>query len=655
MRLDPWLKTAPRFGYALSTSGGGDVGYYASANYHRSEGVLPNDHERRLGLRGNFDFSPAPRLSLQWSSAFSQGDVSNTSSGSNLQGLTFNAYRGDTNPTGTPGKESIDRILAWKINTALYHIVGGLTASYAVSERLSHSVTIGYDRAASDMRSLRPFGFVFSPGGILSSERWTSTTLTADYLGRTGFRLSDRIGATVAWGGQSIGTRVESVAGYAESFAGPGEPTLSSGALTQSFETRTRGRTGGAFTQVVLDFSNRLFVTGGLRLDGNSAFGSDFGLQPYPRMSASYVISDERFWPERLGTLRLRAAYGHAGRAPRSFDAQRTWSAGGFDGAPAFTPLSIGNEKLGPETTAETEVGFDGSFFRGKVNVDVNVYRRVTDDALFPVTQPASLGFLGAQLENVGSLRASGIEATISTTLINRSRLAWDVGLDVATNRSKVLSLGRAPRFVIGEQGWIINGEPAPAVRSTFVTNADALEEPIVETDHVFGPNFPTHTIGMRSSIRIGNGIELAARAEYSGGNYILDNASRNLAASGAWPVCNEAYQVIKDGNRNQLTAWERLWCTPLSVPLGGPVWPADFARLRAITLSLPVPGSFMSRRRATLSISARNIMLWKNSDMLVFDPEMAGRDGMHSQVRTIEMQVPPAAGYMISLKGSYW
>lgn len=655
MRLDPWLRTAPRYRYALSTSGGGDVGYYASAAYDRIEGVLPNDDEKRLGLRGNFDFKPAPRLSLQWSSSFAQSDISNTPSGSNLQGLTFSAYRGDTNPTGTPGKESIDRLLAWKINTALHHFIGGLTASYAATERMSHSVTIGYDRAESDMRSLRPFGFFFTPMGVLSSERWSASTISADYLGRTGFRLSDRVGATVAWGGQTIGTRMESVAGYAESFAGPGDPTLSSGALTQSFESRTRGRTGGAFTQIVLDFSDRFFLTGGLRLDGNSAFGSDFGVQPYPRLSASYVISDERFWPDALGTVKLRAAYGHAGRSPRSFDAQRTWSGGGFDGAPSYSPLSVGNSSLGPETTAETEIGFDGSFFQDRISVDFSAYRRITRDALFPVTQPASLGFLGAQLENVGSLRASGMEAAISASIVNRPRISWDVGLDIATNHSKVLNLGRAPRFVIGEQGWIIEGEPAPVVRSTFVKNAEALEDPIVESDHVFGPNLPTHTIGMRSSIRFRGGIELAARAEYSGGNYILDNASRNLAAAGGWPVCDAAYAAVKQGNRNQLTAWERLWCTPLSVPLAGPVWPADFARLRAITLSVPLPGDFMQRRRATLSISGRNIMIWKNPDMLVFDPEMAGINGMHSQVRTIEMQVPPAAGLMVSLRGSYW
>jgi outer membrane receptor protein involved in Fe transport len=655
MRLDPWLRTAPRYGYGVSASGGGEVRYFASANYDRVEGVLPNDDEKRLALRGNFDLTPAPRFTLQWTSSFTRGDISNTSSGQNVQGLTFSAYRGDTNPTGTPGKESIDRLLAWKINTSVYHFIGGLTGTLDQGKRTSHTATLGYDRAESDMRSLRPFGFYFTPLGVLSSERWSGATLSADYLGRTSFGLGSNATATISWGGQSIGTRVESVAGYAETFAGPGDPTLSSGALTQSFETRTRGRTGGVFTQAMLGFSDRLFFTAGIRLDGNSAFGNDFGLQAYPRLGASYVISEESFWPRRLGSMRLRAAYGHAGRAPRSFDAQRTWSAGGFDGAPAYTPLSVGNPALGPETTAETEVGLDGNFLGDRVTVDFNYYRRTTDDALFPVTQPASLGFLGAQLENVGSIRASGIELAVASTILRGGSLFWDAGLDVATNHSRVLDLGGAPRFVIGEQGWIIEGRAAPSVRSTFVKNANALEEPVVEADHVFGPNLPTHTIGARSSIRLRSGVELSARAEYSGGNYILDNASRNLAAAGAWPVCDDAYEAIRQGRRNELTAYKRLWCTPLSVPLAGQVWPADFARLRALTLTVPLPGALLQQRRATLSLSARNLMLWKNSDMLVFDPEMGGRDGMHSQVRTIEMQVPPAAGFLVTFRGSYW
>src|SRR5205823_12066604 len=96
-------------------------------------------------------------------------------------------------------------------------------------------------------------------------------------------------------------------------------------------------------------------------LDGSSAFGSGFGLQAYPKLSASYVISDEPFWPGTLGTAKLRAAYGFAGRAPGVFDAVRTWNAGAFAGQTAFLPDNLGNRALGPERSGELEIGFDAA------------------------------------------------------------------------------------------------------------------------------------------------------------------------------------------------------------------------------------------------------------------------------------------------------
>jgi outer membrane receptor protein involved in Fe transport len=654
MRIDPWLKTARRTGYSVSAGGGDDLRYYVSAGYDRNEGVLPNDLERRLILRGNFDFAPAERLTLAWSSSVARNEISNTSGGFNAQGLVFNAYRGDKNFTGVPGKESIDRILAWDLTTSLFHFIGGLTATYRMGERMSHAVTIGYDRAEDEMRSLRPYGFVFAPQGILWADRWAGSTVTADYLGRSSFRIG-AVGATLAWGAQTTRNEVASVAGYAEGFPGPGNVSLSSGALSLSFENRARGITSGGFSQIVLDLRDRYFLTAGLRLDGSSSFGSDFGLQPYPRLSASYVISDEPFWPRWLGEVKLRAAYGHAGRSPRTFDAVRTWSPSSYEGKPAFLPLTIGNAELGPERTAETEIGFDAGNAESRARADFTLYRRRTRHALLPVAQPPSLGFIGTQLENVGSLLNTGAELALSGSILRGATVTLDAGLDVALSRSRVVTLGNAASFIIDQTAWVIAGQPLLLVRGSFVKNAGELAEPVVEKDHDFGPNFPTRTIGLRGTLGVGRGIELATRVEYSGGNYMFDQASNNLARQGAWPVCDAAYKRIATGEREMLTAWQRLWCNPLTVPRDGSIYPADFVRLRALTLTMPLPGGFFRTRRGTIALSARNYLLWKHKDFLVFDPEMVGFDGMDATVRQIDNHVPAPAGVTLSIRASYW
>jgi len=113
----------------------------------------------------------------------------------------------------------------------------------------------------------------------------------------------------------------------------PGAPTVSSAGNKLGFEERQRVVNAGLFGQTVLDLKNRYFLTLGARVDGNSAFGKNFGLQMYPKASLSWVASDEAFWPKTISEMKLRFAWGQSGRAPGAFDAVRTWDAVGWGGA----------------------------------------------------------------------------------------------------------------------------------------------------------------------------------------------------------------------------------------------------------------------------------------------------------------------------------
>jgi len=655
LRLDPWLRRANRAGYALSVGGGGELRYHLATSFQRNEGVLPNDLEKRTAIRGNFDLAPAPGLTLSWSSSVAFNQLHNTPAGPNTQGLTQNAYRGPANATGVPGKESLDRILLWDISTNLNHAIGGLTAVWTPRASTSHTLTLGYDRVESEMRSLRPYGFVFAPQGILSSERWLSATTTVDYLGKWRFGLASGTGATLAWGAQSIATDISSVAGYGEGFAGPSPPTLSSASTTLVSESRTSAVIAGAFTQATLELHNLLFFTAGLRVDGSSSFGDDFGLQPFPRLSASYVVSDERFWPKALGTFRLRAAYGQAGRAPRVFDADRTWIPLGFDGKPAYLPSSIGNSKLGPERSAESELGFDASRTDERLRAQFTWYRRTTHDAILPVAQPPSLGFLNPQLTNVGSIRTSGLELALNGSVGGTAGISADAGIDLSLNRTKVLSLGGTPPFVLTEVAWIREGDPAPVLIGMRLRNPSAIANPDIENGHVYGPNMPTKVVGLHSDFRFWGGSRIGARVEYQGGNHLFDNASSSLFRQGVHPLCDAAYANKTAGHADLLTAWERVWCNPAAIPADGPIVRGDFVRLRDLSLTFPLRGSVMRARQATVTIAARNYLLWKNSELKAWDPEMGGRDGMEAPVRFIEFGVPTPAALTLAIRATYW
>ena len=49
----------------------------------------------------------------------------------------------------------------------------------------------------------------------------------------------------------------------------------------------------GVFFQEQLGLDDRLFLTLGMRMDGNSAFGEDFGFESYPKAGLSWVRSPQ--------------------------------------------------------------------------------------------------------------------------------------------------------------------------------------------------------------------------------------------------------------------------------------------------------------------------------------------------------------------------
>ena len=670
MFIDPWLRSAWQQRYSLSVSGGGDdLQYFVSGSMEDDEGVLPNDAEQKATIRGNFTFSPAENLQLQWNTSFMNDAFTNTAAGNNAHGLTLNVFRRTANYFGNEEKSNLDKLLGQTISTQIDQLITGGTATYTPFANFTNRLNIGYDLAQQNNRNLRPFGFVRAQDGILSDGRSEFETLTFDYVGTLSFGLGESINSSLSFGGQSITEEIQRTTAYAEDFPGPGDPTVSTGGTRLGFEQRQRVVNAGFFVQNVLDLSNKYFLTAGFRVDGNSAFGSDFGLQFYPKLSASWVVSDEDFWGDK-GQLKLRAAWGQSGRAPGAFDAVQTYQGVGWGNSPAFYPGVLGNPDLGPERTAELEFGFDGSFFSDRVQVDFTYYDQKTTDALFAVRQAASIGFGSSQLENVGEIGNKGMELTLNTVVFEGDVWAWDLGGSYSSNNSTVGLPEDVPEFSTGG-GWIIDGQPAPVMYGECVTNPDAIAEPVIQDDCVIGPNSPTDIFALNTSLTLPGGLRLSARGEYQGGHFVRAGVAHNaVRRSVVWAGCNEVYNIAgaaplrsTSPGRANLTALQRAKCDPgLSDP---DHWTekADFFKIRDITLQAPLPESLVpGASGATLTFSGRNMFRWTNSEWTHFDPEMGGnndnnpisRNGASSGaflVTSISEHIPAPATYTVALR----
>ena len=657
MRMDPWLGTGHAQRYSAAVEGGGSgLTYRLSASFDQNSGVLPMDSEEKLLLRGSLQAELLPDLDVQVTASLTDQALQNTTMGNNPYSMALNAFRAAPgraqNYIGSDDVDDITALLDHEITTDVMRVVTGATATYAPTSSLTNRLTIGYDRIHQDMTNIRPFGYIGHPGGAMSFGSWTFETLSVDYVGTFDWDLTGSIRNSFSWGAQSTTEQEVDVGGSAEGLPGPGRHTVSSGGSILAQEDRQRVVNAGFFFQNLFDVADRYFLTLALRVDGNSAFGSGFGLQPYPRATFSYVVSDEDFWPDFFNETKLRVAYGEAGRAPGAFDALRTWDPVPWRGQTSFTPRNVGNPDLGPERTTELETGFDASFFDQRVTVDFTYYNQSTTDALIPMTQSPSLGFGGNQLENVGEISNRGIELDLDVTAYERAETRWEVGLGVSTTRSRVEDLGGVAPFS-SSGGWIEEGYPVPAIRTDRVTNPDQLAEPEFDEDHIWGPNHPTHTIMTRTTLNLPRGVSISARGEYMGGHYIVDGANSGGLSRGATsPFCDDIYgPLVEQGQRDQFTALERSWCDP-GTTLQTPVYPADFYRLRNVTLSTPLPFDIPGASTARLSLSGQNLWTWKNDDFLAMDPEMSTTRGTGDRLAfRISEQIPAPAQFRASLR----
>jgi len=664
-----WLQN-----YNLSVRGGGQtLQYFMSGGYETNQLVMPQDSLQRYNFRGNFTMTPIANLQIQWNTGWSWQWNKNTATANNAQGITLNAFRAERNYAGTADPRRIASTLDYDAQQQIERLSTGMTLTYTPLADLTNRFTAGYDFTQQEGRNLRNFGFEQFPEGSLTNDTWQNRLLTFDYVGTYSFPITDMIRSNFSWGGQAVGDEQRRLRAYGENFPGAAQPTISSAALTYAREDREKVWNAGFFFQNVFDINNKYFLTAGIRVDGNSAFGAGFGLQTYPKVSASWVISDEDFWAQPLGTVKLRAAYGQSGRAPGAFDAVRTWTAAGFAGAPAFTPSNLGNPDLGPEVTAEWEVGFDGAWLDNRLDVVFTYYNQKTTDALMNVAPIPSLGFTSAQLRNVGTLGNTGLEVQVNAAVIETADWGVNFGMGVTTNKSEVISLCRddndpttcVPEFnAIG--GRIVVGQPIPvnwdvrvadpngvggaccALGSGMYRNGGAQE--------AVGPQLPTHTVTPSLNLRVPGNISLSARGEYRGGNMMEVNPI-SVGRSVRSPLCFPYY--VDPANSVALKPdTPNLWRERCSPTGARDYWmDADYFKLRSVSASIPVDFAFPDRiSGAMLTLALNNVWDWYR-EIPWYDTEITGNgseSGIAESIGNATERLPGPATFRISLRVTF-
>ena len=200
----------------------------------------------------------------------------------------------------------------------------------------------------------------------------------------------------------------------------------------------------GVIAGIQLEYKERYIIDGLLRYDGSSLFGAEERWHPYHRNSIAWRLSEEPFWPipSLVGDLKLRASVGTAGGRPR-FDAQYETFSLGTGGA--VTATTLGNKRLKPEHTIETEYGFDAELLR-KYGVSLTYARDITSGQLLRVPAPAGSGYPN-EWQNAGTLDSKTWELSLRIPLVASRSLVWSSQLGWDRSRTFITALNAAPFF----------------------------------------------------------------------------------------------------------------------------------------------------------------------------------------------------------------
>ena len=693
--------------------------YFLSAGYDDEEGMVWYNTDETLRLRANIGVTFSESFSLDLSTGYVDGSTRFMSpapgNGGIWQDLAWsNGYHLDRiTGFGTSGncigagcgpaprlggfQEHLPVDVSEVESTRDYTRLTGSTALAFASPAfdfgrvvgtLRSTAVLGLDRSWDVNRNLFPLGdgvipesiisycapvtcasqwgsvYVEGTTGLLNYERPLVTSTTIDWGITADLLVGESLGLTTSAGAQYYALEREFFANWGQGFTSPNSRTINQIAQSaiNTVYTRIEAKSIGIYMQQEVSFANRLFLTGALRLDESSSVGDDVSARKYPKVAGAWVVSEENFWNvDAVGSLRVRGAWGTAGRPPSPFSGISQFVAlGGLADALAVRPSRVANRSIEPEVSTELEVGFDVSALADRVAASFTRHWRKNEGTILDVMVPSVLGIFGPQAQNLGRIDAWGWEAQLSARLYDGDAVSVDLDLaaDHIDNEITALTAPGSPASLgLGlpypnqlNDDYVVSAtfDPTGFAQNAFGQRVSALCDEgislapdasapdasrygrvvggaavpcttIPNQNVVVGPAFATHTFSVAPRVSFfDDRLQVFALAE---GQY------------GRWRDANDkefshVYGNSKISRLQNDPAW--VYGYAVGDDTKRSLFDADFWKLRELGVRYTLPASFVRRigaDRASLALSGRNLWtIWQaQSDIygaVTTDPE---------------------------------
>ena len=244
-------------------------------------------------------------------------------------------------------------------------------------------------------------------------------------------------------------------------------------------------------------FQDKYLVELNGRYDGSSRFSQALDKQWafFPSASAAWVFTKEKFLGSQniIDFGKIRASWGTLGNQtlPDNYPFAATYTSGTnyyFNNVTnsGFSLTDAINAGIGWENSTQSNIGIDLTFFKGKLNITAEYYKKEISDLLFKKPIPAYVGLSPAYL-NLGSMENKGWE--LSVNYRNKiGKFKYDITGLLADVQNKVTSLPGVPNLDEG----LLRSQEGYALRSYFgyksIGYFQSVEEIAAAPTHFFTP-----------------------------------------------------------------------------------------------------------------------------------------------------------------------
>ena len=223
------------------------------------------------------------------------------------------------------------------------------------------------------------------------------------------------------------------------------------------------------FARLNYTYNDKYLFSAVVRRDGSSRFGSNIRYGVFPAFSAAWRVSSESFlsgatW---IDELKIRGGWGQMGNS-NNVDPNNQYSLFGGDiggssyditgsnssALIGFRRTRIGNPDAQWETAVTQNVGFDGTFFNGRLDVIFDWWRKDTKDLLFTVPIPQTAGAASAPSVNIGEMLNTGLDLLVTTRGNVTGDLTYELTLTASTLKNEIVTLAPGLPFVNGTTAY---------------------------------------------------------------------------------------------------------------------------------------------------------------------------------------------------------